>query len=235
MLQGRRRRCFCHAATPAASLRCVAYVATRTGRLLTPPADNGRPKAAALLQLADPQCCICFAGVCARRACCQPDPVINGRLHAGRRLCRRSGGAGRVRARLASGHQRHSKLYVASRQSSAKHSRTPLSRARARNVLLVLKALRAAAHGTAAARMQTPSLRLTPLLHCSAPGARRARATRPRVSIVCAASSKPDSVYACPLPEPPARAEDSAVYACLLPEAPSPGAQPMANTWVVTR
>ena len=55
------------------------------------------------------------------------------------------------------------------------------------------------------------------------------------MSIVCAAPSKSDSVYACPLPEAPARAEDPAVYACLLPEAPSPGAQPMTNAGVVTR
>ena len=61
------------------------------GRLHGPPADTspGRPEATALLQLADPQRCVCFAGVCARRTCCQLDPVIRGRLHVGRRLRRR--------------------------------------------------------------------------------------------------------------------------------------------------
>ena len=204
---------------------CVAYPTD-----CPPDTAPGRPKAAALLQLADPQRCVCVAGVCARRACCQPDIVICVHTLADSRNVSawwvrvprtdRSGARGG-----AGGGTEYMEAFTAS-----------LSSERVRATCSGLESLaRTAAHGTVALRMQTPGLRATPLRRCCAPGARRTRAARSRVSIVCAAPSKPDSVYACPLPEAPARAEDPAVYACLLPEAPSPGAQPTANARFGTR
>ena len=75
----------CCAPRPATPLSLPRRIARRQSPVRSCVADPtdcppdtapGRPKAAALLQLADSQRCVCVAGVCARRACCQPDIVI---------------------------------------------------------------------------------------------------------------------------------------------------------------